>query len=240
MTNIQIRKFELKDRIDVRRISCETSFPGTDRSHFIDDDEILADALTLYYTDYEPGSCFVAVCNDKVVGYIIGTKDVTRMEKVFTKYILPKFVKKAFRRNLFIRIRMWRLFFHIAFSALKGEFYAPHFSTQYPGMLHINIDKEYRGGQLGRRLIDYYLDFLEKQGVKGVHFGTISKGAGVFFMKSGFELLHESKRSYLKYQTGEEVPFYIFGKGLKESSVHVNEMCSENNRIRISSDGDKE
>ncbi len=222
MSQIEIRKYKLKDRSDVRRISCETSFPETDRGLFIEDDEIIADALTIYYTDYEPGSCFVAMDGDKVVGYIIGTKDASMMEKVFSRDILPKFLKKAFCRNLFIRMKTWRLFFYITMSALRGEFYAPHFSTQYPAMLHINVDKDHRGRHVGKRLIDHYVNFLKDQGVNGIHFGTISEGAKEFFLKSGFELLHESKRSYLKYRTGKMVPFYIFGKTLDQDQLKGN------------------
>jgi GNAT superfamily N-acetyltransferase len=215
MPKIHIRKFELKDRADVRRISCETSFLEEDRSLFLDDDEILADALTIYYTDHEPESCFVAAAEDKVIGYIIGTKDVPRMEKIFSKHVVPELIRKAFKKGFFFKIRTWQLFLHVAISALKGEFHAPHFSAQYPGMLHINIDKGWRGHQIGKRLIDQYLDFLKAQGIRGVHFGTMSEDAKGFFLKSGFTLLHASKRSYLKFRIGKEVPFYIFGKDRK-------------------------
>lgn len=214
MSEIQIRRFEAKDREDVRRISCETSFLEADRSEFIDDDEILADALTIYYTDYEPESCFVAVKDEKVVGYIIGTKSVPQMEKVFSRQILPKLIMKAFQRGVFLRAKIWSLCIHAIASGLKGEFYAPHFSAEYPAMLHINIDKEHRGRQLGKRLIEQYINFLRAQGAAGVHFGTMSEGAKTFFLKAGFELLHESKRSYLKYRTGKIVSFYIFGRKL--------------------------
>lgn len=70
--NIFIRKFNNCDRKDIRRISCDTAFLEESRKVFFDDDEILADALTLYFTDYEPDSCFVAVKNDKIIGYIKG------------------------------------------------------------------------------------------------------------------------------------------------------------------------
>ncbi|MBF0571553.1 MAG: GNAT family N-acetyltransferase [Candidatus Omnitrophica bacterium] len=217
MPEIQIRKFDLKDRSEVRRISCETSFLEEDRGLFIEDDEILSDALTLYYTDYEPESCFVAVNRDRVVGYVIGTKDANRMEKVFFKQILLKFIKKAFCKHLFIKVKTWRLFFYISMSALKGEFNAPHFSAQYPAMLHINVDKDYRGCQIGKSLIGHYMNYLKEQGISGVYFGTISNEAKAFFSKLGFKLLYESKRSYLRYQTGKILPFYILGKSLGQA-----------------------
>ena len=87
--NIIIRKFNNYDREDVRRISCDTAFSEGSRKNIFDDDEILADLLTLYFTDYEPNSCFVAVKNDQVIGYIIGTTDVKLMQKIFFIRIVP-------------------------------------------------------------------------------------------------------------------------------------------------------
>jgi ribosomal protein S18 acetylase RimI-like enzyme len=214
MPPVYIREFELKDRPDVRRISCETAFLGESRSLFIDDDEILADALTLYHTDHEPESCFVAVDEGRVVGYVLGTKDAFLMDKISSEQIFPALIKKAFQRRFFFKIKTWALFFQVAISALKGEFFAPHFFARYPAMLHINIDKNYRGNKLGTGLIENYLNFLKTQGVKGVHFGAMSEDAKVFFLRSGFKLLHTSKRSYLVYRIGKTVPFYIFGKEL--------------------------
>ncbi|MFH1062284.1 MAG: hypothetical protein V1747_05270 [Candidatus Omnitrophota bacterium] len=177
MPDIQIRKFEVKDRDAVRRISCETAFLEEERSFFIDDDEVLADALTLYYTDYEAESCFVAAAHDQVIGYIIGTKNAAGMERIFSKQILPKLLIKAFKRGFFLKSKTWLLFFNVIKSALKGEFYALHFSAEYPAMLHINIDKDYRSRQVGKRLINCYLEFIKSQGIAGVHFGTVSEGA---------------------------------------------------------------
>lgn len=211
MPDIQIRGFEPRDRAAVRRISCETSFLQEDRRLFLDNDEVLADALTLYYTDYEPGSCFVAVAAGRVVGYIIGTLDVHRMETVVSGKIWPGLIWKALRRGLFCRLRVWRLLFHVVTSALKGEFRAPHFAAQYPGMLHINIDQDHRGKEIGRKLIERYLSHLREHHVDGVHFGSMSEKAKEFFLRSGFKLLHVSQRSYLKYRTGEIFPFYILG-----------------------------
>jgi len=215
MFPISIRKYEIKDRSDIRRISCETSFLEEERGYFIDDDEILSDALTLYYTDYEPESCFVALNDGHVVGYIIGTKDVYTMEKIFAKDVLPKLIVKSFSRSIWIRKNIWLFLFHIALSALKGEFFSPCFGAMYPAMFHINIDKMYRGRYIGKRLIETYVSFLKELKVSGVHFGTMSQASKSFFLKSGFALLHESKRSYLKYRTGTITPFYILGMDLK-------------------------
>ena len=70
-----IRKFQSGDREAVRRICCATALLGNPSSIFFDGDEIFADAITLYFTDYEPESCFVAEHQGEVVVYLIGAKD---------------------------------------------------------------------------------------------------------------------------------------------------------------------
>ena len=61
-----IRPYQKEDRPSVRRISCETAFLDADLHDFFSDEEILADALTLYFTDYEPESCFVAELEEQI------------------------------------------------------------------------------------------------------------------------------------------------------------------------------
>ncbi|MCX5681999.1 MAG: GNAT family N-acetyltransferase [Candidatus Omnitrophica bacterium] len=179
---------------------------------FIADEEVLADALTIYYTDYEPDSCFVAASNGKVVGYIIGTRNVVKADKIFQKKIIFSLIKKAVQRKIFFRKNTLKFFFRVFWSAVKGEFVTPNFSKDYPAMLHINIDEHFRGQQVGSRLIAHYLNFLKINKISGVHFGTISEKAKNFFIKNGFSLLFKGQKSYLNDQLGNPINYYVFGK----------------------------
>jgi len=212
--NIFIRKFNNSDREDVRRISCNTAFPEESRKVFFDD-EILADTLTLYFTNYEPGSCFVAVKNDKIIGYIIGTTNVKLMRKIFIAKIIPNLVIKGLSRGIIFKRNTRRFLLRILLSLLKGEFIRPNFSKQYPATLHINIDKAFRRQNIGKQLIKYYLKFLKEKNVSGVHFGVMSESAKEFFIKLGFNILYVRKRSYLKYYLRKYITYYIFGILLK-------------------------
>ncbi len=212
--NIIIRPFTKNDRKDIRRISCDTAFLGVDKKLFFDDDDILADALTLYYTDYEPQSCFVAVEKNRVIGYIIGSKDTGKMDMVFRNKVLPKLIGKAFIRGIFFRIKDLKFLLHIAGSFLKSEFSTPDFSKQYPATLHINIDEKFRGRRIGEKLIERYLNYLKEEKAQGIHFGTMSEGAKNFFLKTGFLVLFEGKHSYLEYITKQTLPYYILGRKL--------------------------
>jgi len=209
---IIIRKFEKKDRKYVRRIACDTAFWRSSRYEFFEDDEILADLLTLYYTDYEPSYCFVTTCDGSVVGYLIGTKNVRVMNRVFYFLIIPKLFLKSMYRGLFFKKNTNRFLYHCLISFFKGEFSAPDFSLKYPATLHININKDFHNLKIGSALISKYLDFLKKERIGGVHFGTTSEGAKAFFTKMGFKLLLTKKRSYLRYKTGKDEFFYVFGK----------------------------
>jgi GNAT superfamily N-acetyltransferase len=212
--SVGIRKFSVQDRVDLRRISCETAFVGREKGKIFSDDEILADALTIYFTDYEPQSCFVAVANNKVVGYISGAKDAKAMEQVFNRRILPGLLIKAFRRGVFFNRRNLKFFWYCLISMLKGEFRAPDFSREFPAILHINLDNNSRGQDVGSTLIARFLQYLKEEGISGVHFGTLSEGASIFFAKMGFNQFFKSKRSYLKAYVGKELEYYVFGKKL--------------------------
>lgn len=213
--NIFIRKFNNCDREDIRRISCDTAFLEEPRKVFFDDDEILADALTLYFTDYEPDSCFVAVKNDKIIGYIIGTTDVKLMQKIFFIRIIPLLIIKALNKRIIFKRNALNFLIHLLLSLLKGEFIRPDFSKKYPATLHINIDKAFRRQNIGKQLIEYYLKFLKEKNVSGVHFGVMSESAKEFFIKLGFNILFRSKLSYLRYYLGKFIPYYILGNLLK-------------------------
>lgn len=206
-----IRRYSVQDRPDVRRISVQTALMGEPGSAFFDDDEILADALTLYFTDHEPGSCFVAVCGGKVAGYVLGARDARRMDRICAAKVLPSLLLKALCRGTFFRKKNARFLFHVFLSLLKGEFRAPVFSKEYPAALHINIDREFRSAGVGSALIQAYLEDLKRQAVKGVHFATMSEKAALFFEKNGFQLLFRGRRTYFRYFLGKDVPLSIYG-----------------------------
>jgi GNAT superfamily N-acetyltransferase len=198
----------------VRRISCETAFLGHSREGIFADDEVLADALISVYTDHEPGSCFVAVAQDRVIGYIIGSTNAAALERAFGGKVMVSLVGKAFRRGTFLDGRNWRFFFAVLRSLLGGEFAHPVLFRDYPATLHINLADGFRGKGVGERLIKTYLDYLRSRGALGVHFGTLSERAGEFFKKMGFLVLHQGRRSYLKPFLGRDVTYYVFGMKL--------------------------
>jgi ribosomal protein S18 acetylase RimI-like enzyme len=210
-TEIIIRSFHPNDRDAVRRISTQTAFLGNPATRFVTDEAVLADALTLYFTDHEPESCFVAVQGTRVCGYLLGAKNAGDMEKTMRNRIIPGLLGKIIRRGLLLKKINLQFLWQIAASGCRGEFFAPDFTHSYPALFHINIDEPCRRQHIGTALIDAYKGILRKESVCGVHCGTMSDPAKQFFEKNGFRVLFSGKRSYLRYRVGYAVPYYVMG-----------------------------
>lgn len=209
---IKIRKFKIDDRAALREINYNTALLGDSAEKFFDDQEIFADALTRYFTDYEPQSCFVAESGDTIVGYLIGAKVTGVMDRVIGARIILPLVLKTFCRGVFFKPKNIFFLFSCVRALTRGEFFSPSFHKDYPATLHINLREGFRGQALGGRLIDAYLNYLKSESVKGVHLCTMSDKAAEFFTAQGFILLHEGKRSYFRRYLGRDVTSRIFGK----------------------------
>jgi len=153
--------------------------------------------------------------NCPLIHDIIGTTNVRLMQKIFLIRIVPLLIMKALKKRIVLKRNPQNFLLDLLFSLLIGEFIRPDFSRKYPATLHLNIDKAFRGRNIGRKLIEYYLIFLKEKNVTGVHFGVTSESAKEFFIKLGFNMLFEKKRSYLKYYLGKHITYYIFGILLK-------------------------
>ncbi len=208
---VMIRPYAPQDRPGIRKISYDTSFLGK-ADELFDEPELLADALTLYFTDSEPQSCFVAEEKGVVVGYLIGAKNEREMETVSWVKIYPRLFWVAIIRGLFFRYKTFRFLRGVIASAFKSEFRAPDFSQEYPAILHINIAKDFRGGGIGAKLIQVYCEYLKKNGVRAVRAATMSEPAKNFFEHCGFRVLFMTRRSYLHYYFRKDIPVYILGK----------------------------
>jgi ribosomal protein S18 acetylase RimI-like enzyme len=208
---VNIRNYQSEDRKIVREISVESSIFSEFRDAIFSDD-IIADLLTLYFTDYEPQSCFVAEKKGQVIGYVLGTKDIRKMRKSMKYRILPGLARKVISNGHFLRKNNFILMKKMLSSLIKGEFKVPDFASEYPATLHINIKAQYRGHHLGSLLVDHFLDCLKKNNIHGIHFGVLSEGAKRFFLKLNFEILFEGEYTFLRYLTGENFPHYIMGK----------------------------
>ena len=211
----RIRKFKKEDRDAIREIAWKTAFTNTQgkKAHFRDK-EILADTLVAYHTDYEPESTFVATLDGEVVGYLTGAIDTVKADKIFVLKIIPGLFVKSIKKWVYGDKATLTFIASYLKGFLRGEFSSPHFSGEYPALMHINVLERARGQKIGQSLIEHYFIYLKKKGVKGVQLGTMSQMATIFFKKMGFKVLFEKKRPSLNYALGGNATYYIFGKKL--------------------------
>lgn len=210
-----VRKYTAADRPQVRQIAIDTAFVGQPASAFMDADEILADGLTLYFTDHEPESLFVSEENGKVVGYITGAVDTRIMDRVFFRRILLVMCRRVLTQGVLLRRKNIVFIWRVILSAFRGEFFAPDFSRDYPSTLHINIAASARKLGAGSRLMSAFLEYLKSAGSTGVRMATMSPGAGPFFERHGFKALFRSRRSYFRHVSGQDYPLAIYGQKIK-------------------------
>ena len=215
--SIIIRPFRPEDRAVVRHICYETSFLERPQL-FIQDPDIVADVLTAYSTDYEPEECLVAECDGGVVGYLVGTRDLNRMNQVFFRKMLMPLLWRTLKRGVFLKAQAWQFLWSALKCVLKGDFRFPDFSRQYPASLHINVNKEFHGLNIGKKLIEHYLNHLKTQKVPGVLVSVMTKQGRDFFLHNDFQVLVQTTRSLFCYRLGFDIPQYLLGKKIASNN----------------------
>lgn len=196
---ISIRPFKKEDRDFVRYLCCETAFSGEKLENFFEGREVIADLLTMYFTDYEPESLFIAEIDGIKAGYLTGCRNIRKHKRIFKRKVLPIVVKKFLLSGALLKKKNIIFLYNCAKSFFKKEIFDPDFSNQYPAILHINVASEYTKSGIGKRLIEQYCDYLIRHNVKGIHLTTVSENAKGFFQKMGFVVLHKRKISYFEY-----------------------------------------
>lgn len=187
-----IRRYRPEDREAVREISWNTADKGRTVDLYFHDHETVAEVLTRYYTDWEPGSLWVAECDHAVVGYLTGCLDTRRGSRLINWRVVPGAVAGAIGRGALWRAETWRLVAAFAKTALLGG--GPKVDLgKYPAHLHINLRQGFRGRGLGRQLIEHFRRQVQEQGIGGIHlvaWGENRDGRR-FFERMGFHLLRE-------------------------------------------------
>lgn len=208
---VVIRKYEKKDRDGVIDVCYHTGYMGEDceirgkkRNHFTDK-KLFGLFFCLYFTDYEPENCFVAEVDNKVVGYILGSLDAGRQEKIMMARMGWKIL---FHLAFITSWRHIRDFFTVLGFLVSGLRYLgtpsnpknmPHgkILEEYKAELHIDILDGYQRRGIGSRLINAFTNHVKKNGVNGIHLGTSDRNvkAVPFYLKKGFKIVSVNNAS---------------------------------------------
>jgi len=190
---------------------------GQPATSFFEGREIICDALSLYFTDYEPETSFIAEANATVAGYLAGAKNKALAENVLKNNIMPCLFWKALKSGVFYNKKNILFILSCLGFFLKGGLCEPDFTKEYPATFHINVRKEFRGQNIGSALVDTYLNYLRENMIPGVHLATMSEAGADFFSKQSFQLLYKGTRSYFRHILHKDVPLYIYGKKIQSS-----------------------
>lgn len=181
---IRIRPYEPRDRAAVRQICCDTADRGEPVENFFPDRELIADLMTRYYTDYDTTTTWVAEENSAVVAYVTGCLDTPQWRRVTFGRIAPRAILGAIGRGVLFHAQTWRFLARLRPSS-------PVDLTDYPAHLHVNVARGFRGGEVGRQLVD---TFRARAGSVGVHANVRRNNdrGRKFFEQLGFQPLHET------------------------------------------------
>ena len=185
-----IRLYQPADREEVLRIGADTAFFGAPVEKFLEDRRIFSDAFYSYYTDVEPGFCWIVDAGGEVAGFLAGCPDTRARAGLYIKNILPgllgSLLRGKYRSGPLTREYLRRQ----VGAGFRRE--APHADNSiYPAHLHINVDTGCRGHGIGRKLISAHLDQLRQLDIAGVHLMTTSlnEAACHLYESVGFRLL---------------------------------------------------
>ena len=212
-SRVSIRNFNSNDTCRVREVACNTAFQGALPKRTQVDKNLLADLLTLYYTQFEPESIIVADLNGTVVGYIMGSIKPRRFRgktiQLFLSTILAKLICGRYKKIF----QTFPLLLLVIFGLMKGE-RDPKTEDEYPAHLHINIEREYQKSGLGSQLMSAWHQYLNKKHIRGIYLSTIStnKKAIAFFEKWGFRLFYRYKSTFWSFVSGKHVYVEIYCK----------------------------
>lgn len=168
-----IRKYESKDKENLRKICIETSGLPTETA---EEREFLFLMYNDYYSEVEPENIFVAVNdNDEAVGYILCAEDFDRYLSVFRKFYLPKIRKLGLK------------YYTMALSEIGVH---KLFSKKYKAHLHIDILSECQGKGTGTALMNELKSHLRGKGINRIMLscGMGNKLAIKFYKKNNFTL----------------------------------------------------
>jgi len=218
---VHIRNYQARDRKGVINVCWHTGYMGESAAGRFDDSYLFGLLFCLYYIDYEPENCFIAIDEKtgQVIGYILSSIDSKKQEKQFRKKMIPKIALRAFLYTLWRHPRSFRVLWH--FKKIWGnEPKIPNIETllaPYPAHIHIDILPEYHRQGIGTQLLEIFEKHLKDHNIKGFHLGTSEQNTKAiqFYQKLNFSVIYEGPSGYGMWPDTPEIKSLIFAKEVK-------------------------
>ncbi len=208
----RFRPYRAEDRLRVRALAVATAEGG--RPSSFPDPELLADLLTDYYLEDEPGSTLVAEEEGRLLGYLTGCLDTRRYLRRMTLRVAPRAFARAFLRGSFFRPAVLRRLWRDAKGARRAGGYRRRALERYPAHLHVNVAEAGRRSGVGRELVERFCARAAAAKAAGVHLGVLADNAGAraFYERLGFGLLETVP---LGSRDGRPRALCVYGKSFK-------------------------
>jgi len=197
--NIVIRPYRTLDRAEVRKLCYLTGNKGESAASFFPDEELFSNLWTLYYTDEEPESTWVAELDGKVMGYLNACFSQQKYhQKLFLK-VLPISIWNSILRGSIFKLELWKILLASLwqhFVAAKVEFLP---LPKIESHMHINLDSKARGLKIGTKLMQIMISKAQELGIKNISADVRSDNepAKTFFKQHGFKAILEHPGFYL-------------------------------------------
>jgi ribosomal protein S18 acetylase RimI-like enzyme len=213
--NIHIRGYTLDDKIAIQSLCCETGYLGKPVDALFQDRELFADLFTKAYLEHEPEWGLVAEANGRVVGYLLGSvaTNFDRLQirsgfqttvKMLLRLITGKYASHP-RSKRFIR---WLLT-----SGFREQPKHPRNAAH----LHFDLDQNYRGRGIGRRLWEEYERRLKAAGIKqcyGAFFSHPKRRPELAYTRYGFGVYDRRRTTMFEPEIMDPVEVVCVSKQL--------------------------
>jgi ribosomal protein S18 acetylase RimI-like enzyme len=210
----RIRPYEPRDREAVRGICLSTAYGGEGEG--VIEPGLFVDLMIRAYTDFDAGVLWVVEREERVVGYLAGSFDERRFDRVQVWRVVPAAVARSLGRGLLRRRNLWRLLARLPAFLAEGRKSAAADQGDYPGHLHVNLLPEVRRRWVGARLVERFLAEARSRGLPGVRavvYGTNEPGRR-FFERLGFRPLSREPAFKPPPPDGRREWKIIYGKEL--------------------------
>jgi ribosomal protein S18 acetylase RimI-like enzyme len=188
----EIRTVRSGDLDDLYRICLATGAGGADASALYRDPKLLAHVYAAPYAVLSPRSVYVVEDTNGVGGYIVGAADTREFEARLEAEWWPA-LRMLYGDPSDTPRSGWSRDQLISYKIHHPDRTADEIVDPYPSHLHINLLPYLRGGGIGRRLMERWLETVREMGSQGAHLavGAANRRAIRFYRASGF---HELER----------------------------------------------
>jgi GNAT superfamily N-acetyltransferase len=187
MTAATIRPVEPGDLDALYDICLRTGDAGEDASAVFTDPRLLGHLFVAPYAVLEPRLAFVAVDDEGVGGYVVGTADTRAFEaRLEAEWYPPLRARHPDGTGEGFDAMLVALLHH----PMRAD---DAIVATHPAHLHIDLLPRLQGAGLGGRLMAAIHAACRAEGARGMHLGVSPRNARAlgFYRHLGYEVLHE-------------------------------------------------